>query len=130
MKEKKDIATLIQEAVDAMVEHGGVPCVIICNKKTFRALSLELRRLDRFRELDNVVPLQLWFKYEGGDLPVLKFKYSPDDRIDVLDKDTYERLMKETKGKFSLSDHFEKERQKFKAIFDKYPCELLKGKYK
>ena len=52
------------------------------------------------------MPLQVWFRYEGGDLPVLKFKYSPDDRIDVLNKDTYERLMKETKGKYSLSPHF------------------------
>jgi len=53
------------------------------------------------------MPLQLSFIYEGGDLPILKFKYSPDDRIDVLDKDTYERLMKETKGKLSLSSYFD-----------------------
>ena len=127
MKEKKDITTLLQEAVEATVKYGGTPYVIICNKKTWEKVALYFRKLGPIEE--KCMPLQIWFKYEGGDLPILKFKYSPDDRIDVLDKDTYERLMKETKGRLSLSDHFKKEQQKFKTIFDKYPCELLKGKY-
>jgi hypothetical protein len=127
MKEKKGIDTLLQEAVDAMVEHGGTPHVIICNKKTWEKVVMDFRNQSRMEE--ESMPQLLWFKYEGGDLPILKFKYSPDDRIDVLDKDTYERLMKETKGKYSLSAHFKKEQEKFKTIFDKYPCELLKGKY-
>ena len=127
MKEKKDITTLLQEAVEAMVKHGGTPHVIICNKKTWGKVAMYFRKLSRIEE--KAMPRQIWFKYEGGDLPILKFKYSPDDRIDVLNKDTYERLMKETKGRYSLSAHFKKEQEKFKTIFDKYPCELLKGKY-
>lgn len=106
MKEKKDIATLLQETVDAMVKNGGTPHVIICNKKTWEKVAMSFRYQSRIEE--ESMPAQLWFKYEGGDLPILKFKYSPDDRIDVLDKDTYERLMKETKGKFSLSGHYDK----------------------
>jgi len=105
MKEKKDISTLLQEAVDAMVEHGGTPHVIICNKKTWEKVVMDFRNQGCIEE--ESMPQLLWFKYEGGDLPVLKFKYSPDDRIDVLDKDTYERLMKETKGKLSLSSYFD-----------------------
>ena len=128
MKEKKGIDTLLQEAVDAMVKHGGTPHVIICNKRTWEKVALYFRKQSRIEE--KFMPLQIWFMYEGGDLPVLKFKYSPDDRIDVMDKDTYERLMKETEGKHSLSAYFKKEERKIKSIFDKYPCELLKGKYK
>ncbi len=104
MKEKKDIATLLQEAVDSMLEYGGTPYVIICNKKTWEKVAMDFRNQSRIEE--ESMPQLLWFKYEGGDLPILKFKYSPDDRIDVLNKDTYERLMKETKGGYSLSAHF------------------------
>jgi hypothetical protein len=104
MKEKKDISTLLQEAVDAMVEHGGTPHVIICNKKTWEKIALRFRGLTEEKFM--LMPLQIWLVYEGGDLPILKFKYSPDDRIDVLNRDTYERLMKETKGKYSFSPHF------------------------
>ncbi|MCK4792083.1 MAG: hypothetical protein KAV87_50610 [Desulfobacteraceae bacterium] len=124
MKEKKDIATLLQEAVDAMIEHGGTPYAIICNKKTWEKVALYFRKQSSIEE--KCMPLQMWLKYDFGDLPVLKFKYSPDDRIDVLDKDTYERLMKETKGKYSLSAHFKKGEERIKNIFDKHACELLK----
>ena len=104
MKEKKDITTLLHEAVDAMVVNGGTPHVIICNKKTWEKVAMDFRNQSRIE--DESMPAQLWIKYEGADLPILKFKYSPDDRIDVLDKPTYERLMKETKGKYSLSSHY------------------------
>ena len=126
MKEKKDITTLLHEAVDAMVKHGGTPYVIICNKKTWEKVVLDFRHQGRMEE--ESMPHQLWLKYEGGDLPILKFKYSPDDRIDVLNKDTYERLMKETKGRYSLSAYFRKEEKRIKSMFDKHPCEALKGK--
>ena len=128
MKEKKDIATLIEEAVDSMIEFGGTPHVIICNKKTFEKISLYFRKLSPTEEKG--VPKQIVFRCEFGDLPVLKFKYSPDDRIDVLDKHTYERLMKETKGRYSMSAYFKKEEKRIKNLFDKHPCEALRGKDK
>ena len=150
MDKKKDIATLLQEAVDAMVKYGGIPHVVICNKKTWEKIAMYFGRQSRVG--DNITPLQIWFKYEGGDLPILKSKYSPDDRIDVLDKENYERVMKETKGKFSFSPYYkstaegycatthigiealpldeQKKARKTHSPFDKHPCELLKGKYK
>ena len=129
MDEKK-ILDSTEEMVDTMVKYGNTPFAIICSRKTFEILAKEIRKLDRFREFDNIIPMQMWFKYDFGDLPVLKFKFCPEDKIHVVDKDTYDRLMKETKGKYSLSAYFKKEEKKLKSIFDKYPCELLKGKEK
>ena len=114
MDEKKDIATLIQEAVDEVIKFGTIPCVIICNKKTWKKVALYFRKLSPIEEKS--MPRQIWFKYEGRDLPVLKFKYLPEDTIYVLDKDTYKKLMKEKKERYAMS------------YFEKYPCELLKGK--
>ena len=117
MKESK-IIDAIEEMVDKMVELGNTPYAIICSKKTWEKVALYFRKLSPIEE--KCMPLQIWFKYEGGDLPILKSKYSPDDRIDVLDKENYERVM-EAEKEFSQKTH---------SIFDKYPCELLKGKYK
>lgn len=78
-----------------MIKYGNPPHAIICSKKTFEIISKEIRKLDRFRELDNVIPQQIWLKYDLEDLPVIKYKYCPIDNVYVVDKDTYERIIAE-----------------------------------
>ena len=109
MKEKK-ILDSTEEMVDTMVKYGNTPFAIICSRKTFEILAKEIRKLDRFREFDNIIPMQMWFKYDFGDLPVLKFKFCPEDKIHVVDKDTYDRLMWENKeGPFAATTHIDSE---------------------
>jgi len=84
MKEEK-----IRELVDEMIEVGDKPYAIFCNKKTFEILAKELRKLDRFREFDNIIPLEM--SVDG--LPVIKNEYIDDSQILVVDKNTYEKIM-------------------------------------
>ena len=85
----------IEESMDEMVKYGNTPYAIICSKKTFGIVTKAIRKLDRFREFDNVIPRQMWIKYDFGDVPVIKHKYCPIDRVHVVDKDTYKRIMRE-----------------------------------
>lgn len=137
MDKKKSIADLIEEAVDEVIKYGDTPYVIICNKKTWEKVALYFRKLSPIEE--KVMPLQIWFRYDFGDLPVLKFKCLPDDRIYVLNKFTYTQLMRQTKGKFAMTTHIgiealpldeQKKARKTHSVFDKHPCELLKKNVK
>lgn len=106
MKEEK-IPELIEESVDKMIEAGSKPYAIICSKKTFEKISLYLHSQSPIEEKS--VPLQVWFKYEFGDLPVLKFKFCPEDKVHVVDKDTYDRLMWENKeGVFAATTYIKR----------------------
>ena len=91
MREEK-IVELIQEAKDKMEEAGGIEAyAIICNKKTFEILAKELRKLDRFREFDNIIPLEM--SVDG--LRVIKNEHLDNNQVLVVNKDNYERIMRE-----------------------------------
>ena len=91
----EEILEFIEESVNEMIKYGNTPHAIICSKKTFKIVAKAIRKLGRFREFDDIVPQQLWIKYDFGDVPVIKHKYCPIDRVHVVDKDTYKRIMNE-----------------------------------
>ena len=95
IKQRKEILESIEEMVDSMLEYGNTPYAIICNRRTFGIIAKKIRKLDRFRELDNIIPEQLWFKYSFGDIPLIKNKYCPRDTVYAVDKHTYEKIIKE-----------------------------------
>ena len=116
--DRKKILDAIEEMVDEVRKYGCTPHALICSRKTLEKIAIEIHALSPLEE--KFIPLEMLFKYEFGDLPIVKFKYCPEDKVFVVDKDTYERVM-EAEKEFSQKTH---------SIFDKYPCELLKGKYK
>ena len=82
----------IEEMVDEVRKFGCTPYALICNKKTFEKISLEIHALSPFEE--KFIPLGLFFKYEFGDLRIVKFKYCPEDTVYVVDEDTYKRVVR------------------------------------
>ncbi len=102
--DRNKIVDAIEEMVDKMLEAGGKPYAIICSRKTFEKLGLYFPTQSPIEK--KFVFRKMRFVYSFGDLPVLKFKFCPEDKIHVVDKDTYDRLMWENKeGVFAATTH-------------------------
>ena len=98
-KEKpKKILDRLQTTIDKFTENAGVPpYALVCNKKTYDAIALEMYqglRWERTRPFEEPPKKRPWpatmtFK----EIPIIKNNDAPGNMIYAVDKEAHEEIM-------------------------------------